>query len=359
MPSHLNRRLFLAHGSAAALAASFTTSLTAAGLPARAHAAPPRYLVTDLGDLGGRNIFVHGLNDLGVSTGVATRHDDDAKGVAFKSQDGAMFGIPWDGRSTVGEALNNNGVIAGQNGGRFGTPAQAWIWSHKQFTNIGDPEGLRGYTAYDINDAGQVTGSASTGDAYLWQDGEMRLLPKLKGFLGANGNAVNSQGDVVGNHIPKQGDLGQRAFTCFDGKMLALDLPGVFSHAATDVNDARQVCGGLRHEQASPVRGFVWHDGQLLELPPLDGDTGSASSNAAAINQAGVVVGIGTRPNGTSSYGFVWQDGVMHDLNTLVDASTPGWKLMNAVDINQRGQIVGQGRFNGVKRAYLATPVLG
>jgi probable HAF family extracellular repeat protein len=47
----------------------------------------------------------------------------------------------------------------------------------------------------------------------------------------------------------------------------------------------------------------------------------------------------------------------MYDLNTLIDPSS-GWRLMDAQDINDAGQIVGYG-INGNEQghAFLLTPV--
>jgi hypothetical protein len=53
----------------------------------------------------------------------------------------------------------------------------------------------------------------------------------------------------------------------------------------------------------------------------------------------------------------MWQDGVGYELNKLMDDASAGWRLLSATAINNLGQIVGQGTFNGVKRAFLATPV--
>lgn len=53
---------------------------------------------------------------------------------------------------------------------------------------------------------------------------------------------------------------------------------------------------------------------------------------------------------------FLWERGKMTDLNTLIPRGS-GWKLTEAIDINDRGQIVGMGQFRGVEQAFLITPV--
>ena len=46
----------------------------------------------------------------------------------------------------------------------------------------------------------------------------------------------------------------------------------------------------------------------------------------------------------------------MVDLNTLIDPLS-GWELLDASDINDAGQITGQGLIGGQYHAYLLTPV--
>jgi probable HAF family extracellular repeat protein len=53
---------------------------------------------------------------------------------------------------------------------------------------------------------------------------------------------------------------------------------------------------------------------------------------------------------------FVWSPSTgMLDLNNLIPANS-GWLLQFANAINDQGQIVGQGTFNGQSEAFLLTP---
>jgi len=55
---------------------------------------------------------------------------------------------------------------------------------------------------------------------------------------------------------------------------------------------------------------------------------------------------------------FVWteEEGAL-PLTSLLDASGRGWVLTNPFDINDRGQIVGQGIYQGRQQGFLLTPV--
>jgi probable HAF family extracellular repeat protein len=50
--------------------------------------------------------------------------------------------------------------------------------------------------------------------------------------------------------------------------------------------------------------------------------------------------------------------GSLQNLNQLLPAGS-GWELLEATDINDAGQIVGYGRFQGRIRAFLLTPARG
>jgi len=344
----IDRRQFV---SAAVIGAALGT----AGLGARAAGALPRYRVADLGDLGGKTIHVYGLNDEGLATGMATRHDEDNDGVAFLSLAGTMRGMKYKGISTIGRAVNNHGVVAGHNGYKFiGPEFQAWTWERGQRRNIIDANGTYAGFAYDINDAGQVAA-----DGFIY-DGTLTRIPAPQGYAWTQANAINQQGDAVGWHDgnPEQG---RRAFTWFDGVMTVLDIPAAWAHEARGVNDLRQVCGTLRGGERMQDRAFIWHEGTLTELGTV---AGGAGARAQALNNAGIVVGEARRPpprqwQPATQCAFVWLEGSMHDMNELLDAGAHGWELLSAADINNRGQIVGQGRYNGVDRAFIATPIDG
>lgn len=332
-------------------AAVIGTALGSTGLAARASGALPRYRIADLGDLGGNTIRVYGLNDEGLATGMATRHDGDNRGVAFLSFAGRMRGMTYKGNPTYGRAVNNHRVVAGHDGYMFMRhELQAWTWERGQRRKIVDADGSGLGVAYDINDAGQVAV-----DGAVFTDGTLTRIPTPTGYTATSARAINQRGDAVGLHHPDSLQREPCAFTWFDGVMTVLDIPGAWAHEARGVNGARQVCGTLRWTARTPGHAFIWHEGTLTELGNVPGGAGT---RARAINDAGVVVGEATRPS-ASPCAFVWMDGVMHDMNDLLDAESSGWKLLGAADINNRGQIVGQGRYLGVDRAFIATPIDG
>jgi len=346
-----DRRAFLTQAGGAALAMT--------GLPAAARSfasgTPPRLRITDLGDLGGSNIQARALNDRGVATGMATRHDGEGRGVTFKSRDGQMVGMPWEGTASWGSGINNHGAVSGMDVPRLPwAPGRGWVWSRNQLHYLHHGQ-MTATATLAINDAGQVVGQTSDSDAFIGTDGEFVVVQKAPGYVGAIGTCINRLGDMAGYHSGETVDFGDKAFVRLGGQAEVLEIPGAYSHNALGLNDSRQVCGWLRKQPSTPFIAFVWQDGKVTLIPPLVlGER--ASSMAQGINRAGAVVGICERAE-RGTYAFVWQDGVMHELNKLMDESSAGWRLLDARAINNHGQIVGQGTFNGVKRAFLATPV--
>jgi probable HAF family extracellular repeat protein len=91
----------------------------------------------------------------------------------------------------------------------------------------------------------------------------------------------------------------------------------------------------------------------ITDLGVLPGNNPSA---ALGINNAGQAVGWSSAATGNSA--FLWQNSVMTDLSTVVGVAGTGWSLFEAAAINDAGQIVGYG-FNplGQEHAFILTPV--
>ena len=120
----------------------------------------------DLGTLGGRNSSARGINNNGVVYGVSDV-DEHTKGVFLWDAENGMrpiitwstyYGDTWEPR-----AINDSGWIVGFTVDGITDQQRAFVW---------DPaEGFSflGYgAAWDINNAGQITGDLFAGGPLLW-----------------------------------------------------------------------------------------------------------------------------------------------------------------------------------------------
>jgi probable HAF family extracellular repeat protein len=283
---------------------------------------------------------VHAVDDKGDVVG---RRQQD---VPFPPQEIVAWGhrrvtvAPLDlvfGDFPLPSAVNDKGqaVIGYIHAGGNGSTAALWDIGG-DVVDLGSLGGANTFGA-DINGKRQIVGSSSPEPgfvpvhAFRWDDGVMTDLGTLGGDL-SEAVAINEHGQVVGNS--RLDDGRQHAFLWEDGVMTDLGtLGGGFSNAV-DINDKGQVLGWSSNAAGRP-RGFVWEDGVMTDLGTLGTGTGT-TTEVRAINERGQVVGTSRLDDG-SQHAFLWDDGEMVDLHT----ATPEAEASAAVDINDKGEIVG------------------
>jgi probable HAF family extracellular repeat protein len=119
-------------------------------------------------------------------------------------------------------------------------------------------------------------------------------------------------------------------------------LGGSFS-MALNINNADQVVGGA-NISSEEEHAFLWQDDgdpNTNDMKDLGVLPGRALSIAWGINNADQVVG-SSEGEGVAPHPFLYSGGVMRDLNTLIPPNS-GWELLEALDINDNGHIVGRG----------------
>lgn len=309
--------------------------------------------------------------------------------------------------STYGLSLNEHGQVVGYSS-CGPAPLASFSWSSELgLVNIPPPEGFAGALATGVNNAGQIvistTADVQPPRGFVYDDGKYTLLPPVSagwsdassindngqvagqrsigddvnplnafvwsssdgfddvGLLGTtqtNATAINDVGEIAGRRGSSFSNYEAFVWTGEEVTFLGT-VPGGTSSSANDISDDGTVVGaGLvplaSQEGLGRFVAFSWSSGEFDVMPPLPGVLDCA---ADAINIRGHVVG-GCANLGVpdSARAFLWHNGRVINLNDLVDLELD-FVLERAVDVNDRGQILAQGRdpafFN---LSFLLTP---
>lgn len=275
-------------------------------------------VVEDVGVLpGGDHMTTHAINDAGAMVGSANARNSVRAVLGTRNR--ALTDLGTLAGDTASEAfgINNSGSIVGYSSGPTGSRAFL-LTKQEGIQNLGTLPGGNSSKALGISDKGVVAGSSGSPAgtrAVIW--------------------------DIRGIH-----ELGT--------------LPGDSASEAFAVNNRSAVVGYSR--SAYGVRAFVWTSQTgMQDLGVLPGDN---FSRALGINDAGEIVGSSGHAHDTRA--VLWNaKGEAQDLNTLAGLPA-GIKLMEAIGINAKGQIVALGKdtqdgddhegHEGYSRVFLLTP---
>ena len=334
----------------------------------------PRYAITDLGSLGGEESAAAGLNNRGQIVGGA---DTAARGkgpeyvtYVFLWEEGKMRRLPTlNGSHAYATAINDAGQMAGAYSlDPLKASFQAARFSGHLIKLLGGfPATVRGFSlsqAEAINTRGQLVG-VSNNQAFFWNKGRLRQLIPPPGFRASEARALNNKGESVGKGEKQSGGAthSHAIFWAVGGAARDLGvLPGYSDSVARGLNDSGQAVGWVSKVGGTPgkkisfhYQAFVWKSGKMRGLGSIPR---IRDSKAAAINNRGQIVGNAYSQSGrmTDEAALLWQNGHVYELVTLLPLHS-GWKLQNAVGINNPGWIIGNGIHNGIRRAFLLTPV--
>jgi probable HAF family extracellular repeat protein len=350
----------------------FATSLgIAAPLWILSAASAQTYNVTNLGNLGGAS-YADGINNAGQIVGYSFLANGTYH--AFEYQGGVMTDLSpiIGGTNSAANAINASGQIVGLSYSPTMTDPigysdmTSFIDTGGSVTTIAPlPGGYTGSFATAINSSGQVAGEAFTYngpyngidpyEAYLYSPGGGGTLTDLGNLGVGNSSAagINDSGQVVGNSYTT--DNSDRAFL-YSGSGPMVDLgqiggPGGTSYAYA-INNAGLITGQASGGIGGNSDAFLYSgSGPMTDLGNLGG-----SSEGWAINNAGVVVGDSYLADGITDDAFIYSNGTMTDLNSLIPADS-GWQLEAAYGINDNGDIVGYGLYDGQTEAFELTAV--
>jgi probable HAF family extracellular repeat protein len=191
---------------------------------------------------------------------------------------------------------------------------------------IAPPDGVLALDAADINDQGQIAGSAlgpSDEDAYTWSAGSgfvtLARFPTAD-FMSAV--AINESGVVAGNAEWQDGTSRPIIWTD-PGHAQELGIPG----SAYDLNDRGHVVGTTAPQGVGVA--YIW---DATNGATLLGTLGGSNSTAWAINSADEVAGTSELADG-ASHAFLWSHGTMTDLGALDGSYSEGYAISDAGEV--------------------------
>jgi probable HAF family extracellular repeat protein len=282
--------------------------------------------------------------------------DGNERAVLWKNGTMTDLGsIEDDNRSISASQINDSGEIV-VHFAAFPND-RAFLWKNGTITDLGSLGG--GYnldygysSASRINKSGEIVGGSSTAGGFIhafsWKNGTMTDL----GTLGGNdssANDINDSGEIVGNSSTADGKV--RAFSWKNGTMTDLGTLGGNDSSANDINDSGEIVGNSSTADGNN-RAFLWKNGIMTDLLPFSG----LSSDISHINDAGQMLGRYEYYPLESGYGsFLGENGKAVDLSNLI-APNSGWYNLYGTKINNKGQIIGQGIFQGEYRAFFMNP---
>src|SRR5579884_4216029 len=311
---------------------------------------------TDLGTISPDYSYysqANGINDIGQVVGASSTYSNNTYGYhAFLSQNGKMTDLGTiAGDYSIAAHINHAGQVVGWStvpGGQYyWYPVHAFVWQNGKMTDLGTLSGGTASDASAINASGVIVGSSTTPPQGLYNYRTIRAVAWVNeaiqdlGTLGGAGSIafdINDAGQIVGS-----------ADTTTVNNQPNFWQP--FGTGGAGNNGGPPGAGGAGGNGGSG--GGANQNGNPGGTPISSGAGGGLPNRSAAKPRSGSK----TRGIGDTyvAHAFVYANGQMTDLNIYLPANS-GWELIQATGINNSGQIVGYGTLNQRVHAFLLSP---
>ena len=248
-------------------------------------------------------------------------------------------------------ALNENAEVVGAFSNQAGSGNIAWTLAGARGSAVAywGTSGIFGADS-SVNDHDLAVGYAANtkyGDAAAFTEhakppGEVVGLqgPRGSNCDGAEAEAINDAGEIVGWSCDLTDQIAVRFSLAGYAQPLPIAPKSSYS-VAYAVNQRGDVVGQAGF---APTGGaFLLRGGTTIRLPRPKGYQKYSSFTAYAVNASDEVVGDVCAGN---CAGFLFVNGRSYDLNTLIPPAS-GWQIVDALGINDHGEIVGDGYYNG------------
>jgi probable HAF family extracellular repeat protein len=300
------------------------------------------------------------INERGIVAGDSRDGTTDKDGAPVTKatiwRDGHILNLgTLGGASSVALAISNDELVTGFSQ-TAGDETHAFLWCGKEMQDLGTLGGPVSF-GIDANDRAQVVGfsyinseiNPTTGiptqHAFFWDKGQMTDIT-LGGSLGGAG-LINHRGQAVGDsNLP--GDAEDHAFLWSDHAVHDLGTLGGTLSLPTGLTEQGHISGVASSAGDQFIHAVEWKEGVIHDLGTVAGD---GCSWAWGLNARDQVVGI-SEPycDLTLARAFLWDQGKMVDLNTLVPPDA-ALHLVYAEAINEAGVIAGIGVPPGISPA--------
>ena len=340
------------------------------------------YDVQEIPSLGGDQDIAYGINNAGQVVGFS-KNGPGCCAQAFRFTPPAIEYWPY-GPITYGHAINDAGVIAGENdisGGGGGYQA-FYSSATSNITHLGTLPGYSYSYGFGINNGNEVAGAAYNISppqrAVLFSNGQAIDLGNLTDGGASLAVGINDSTEVVGwaepaNFTPTYWTPGNAFIWQANSGMLDLNEPrqvtllgaGTFVlRKATAINNNHQIVGFATSDQLGVIRAYLLTRTRVSPLIYQFSDLGTFEnggiSYALAVNSFGVAVGAAyDDASGIGNYrAAVFTGGRVVRLNDTLDrfGDFLHWDLREATGINDNGEIVGWGLHDGQWRAFKLIP---
>src|SRR5215470_1674190 len=150
------------------------------------------------------------------------------------------------------------------------------------------------------------------------------------GAISTSANGINNNNVIVGSFVDSASF--QHGYLFRNGKYTRVDFPGATTTEVLGINDYGDLVGVYQVPGPLNFHGFLRHNG---EFHKIDAPAATFGTTAAAINNAGTIVG--TYDN---AHGFIYRDGAYKTWNA---PQLPGETKQTQLNgISNHGWIVGQ-----------------
>lgn len=249
--------------------------------------------VTDLGTLGGKYSAAFGINDRGQVVGYAYTPDGQERAFLWEKGNMSALSIPVDEPSAA-RAVNDHGQVIGTSH-RSGR-SRSWFWDNGKVVELGSLVGgdTGSTVAEAINSRGQVAGYSDAPGldlqhGFLWERDLMTDLGTLGGDW-SRALAVNEAGSAAGWSSLKGGD--DHACLWRGGQAVDLGALGGTVGEAHGINDRGEAVG-FYHGENGRRHACIWQGGSAKDLNDCVSGTGRPSLTiATAINRRGQVLAL-------------------------------------------------------------------